>query len=166
MAVDLNYGIGVEGKNLVLKTLGRVYVKVKDRKYELLFRPEDLQQLFKETINSEEDSLNNSSFITVDSSTNLESYPYPGDNVLVLTKDGYVYVTENNDYTQIPLQFSGENLSLQNLTVNGQITFTGNSVPFIVPSNLLINNLNADLLDGYHADAFARKNNNEIINGS
>lgn len=166
MAVDLNYGIGVEGKNLVLKTLGRVYVKVKDRKYELLFRPEDYQELFKETINSEEDSLNNSSFITVDSSTNLESYSYPGDNVLVLTKDGYIYVTENNDYTQIPLQFSGENLSLQNLTINGQITFMGNSVPFIVPSNLLINNLNADLLDGYHVDAFARKNNNEIIDGS
>lgn len=166
MAVDLNYGVGVEGKNLVLKTLGRVYIKVKDRKYELAFRPEDLQQLFKETINSEENSSNNSSFITVDSSTNLESYPYPGDNVLVLTKDGYIYVTENNDYTQIPLQFSGENLSLQNLTVNGQITFVGNSVPFITPSSLLINNLNADLLDGYHADAFARKNNNEIINGS
>lgn len=166
MAVDLNYGIGVEGKNLVLKTLGRVYIKVKDRKYELAFRPEDIQQLFKDTINTEEDSLSNSSFITLDSYTDLESYTYPGDNVLVLTKDGYVYVTENNDYTQIPLQFSGENLSLQNLTVNGQITFTGNSVPFVVPSNLLINNLNADLLDGFHANDFARKNQNETITGA
>ena len=166
MAVDLNYGIGVEGKNLVLKTLGRVYIKVKDRKYELAFRPEDIQQLFKEAVSIEDENSSNSVFITLDSYADLESYPYPGDNVLVLTKDGYIYVTENNDYTQIPLQFSGENLSLQNLTVNGQITFVGNSVPFIIPSSLLINNLNADLLDGYHANDFARKNQNETITGS
>lgn len=164
MAIDLNYGVGVDGKNLVLKTLGKVYVKVKDRKYELLFRPEDLQQYLKqeeETITPDTPT----SILIIDSNDEISDLEYPGNNFFIITKDGHLYFTENNEIVEIPLTFSPTNLSLQNLNITGQITFTGNKSPFIIPTNTLVKNLNADLLDGYHANSFANKELNETING-
>lgn len=167
MAVDLNYGVGVEGKNLVLKTLGRVYVKVKDRKYELLFRPEDLQNAINEYLGNSGNTVNNdSSVIIVSSELELPYIEYPGDNKLVVTKNGRFFFTSNGIYTEITFSFDSSNLTVQNLTVSGQINFTGNGIPFVVNNTKLISNLNADLLDGYHANQFAIKNANEQISGN
>ena len=165
MAIDLNYGVGVDGKNLVLKTLGKVYVKVKDRKYELLFRPEDLQQYLKqeETTTTPDTP---ASILIIDSNEEISDLTYPGDNFFIITKDGHLYFTENDEIVEIPLTFSPTNLTLQNLNITGQITFTGNKSPFIIPTNTLIKNLNADLLDGYHANSFANKELNETIKGN
>lgn len=167
MAIDLNYGIGVEGKNLVLKTLGRVYVKVKDRKYELKFKPEDYQELF-----SEMDSTNNnkssikSSVMLLNSISEFSSIEYPGDNILIITKDGGFYFTGNNSYTQIQPQFSVDNLSVDTIRVGNQIIFTGTQTPFVINSTNLINNLNADLLDGLQGSQYAVKDKNEYISGN
>lgn len=168
MAVDLNYGIGVEGKNLVLKTLGRVYVKVKDRKYELAFRPEDIiDQIKQYGENSTASELTgNSNLVIAENSVELDTMEYPGDETLVITKDGQLYYTENNGYTPINIQYSGNELTLQNLYLSGQIIFTGNGIPMVIPNNNTIQNLNADLLDGYHSSSYAIKNQNEIINGN
>lgn len=165
MAIDLNYGVGVDGKNLVLKTLGKVYVKVKDRKYELLFRPEDLQQYLKqeETTTTPDTP---TSILIIDSNEEISDLTYPGDNFFIITKDGHLYFTENDEIVEIPLTFSPTNLTLQNLNITGQITFTGNKSPLIIPTNTLIKNLNADLLDGYHANSFANKELNETIKGN
>ena len=166
MAVDLNYGIGVEGKNLVLKTLGRVYVKVKDRKYELVFRPEDLQKMVEGYAGDASESTGSSTIVFADSSLDVDSLEYPGDNVLVITKDGHIYFTENNGYTEIPIKFSGDELTLENLNISGQIIFTGNNIPLVIPNSNLVQNLNADLLDGYQATDFAIKSQNQEISGS
>lgn len=166
MAVDLNYGIGVEGKNLVLKTLGRVYVKVKDRKYELVFRPEDLQKMVEGYAGGSKDSVGSSAVMFADSSLDIDTLEYPGDNVLVITKDGHLYFSENNGYTEIPVKFSEDELTLENLNISGQIIFTGNNIPLIIPNSNLIQNLNADLLDGYQATDFAIKSQNQEISGS
>ena len=147
MAVDLNYGIGVEGKNLVLKTLGRVYVKVKDRKYELVFRPEDLQKMVEGYAGGSKDSVGSLAVMSADSSLDIDNLEYPGDNVLIITKDGHLYFSENNGYTEIPIKFSGDDLTLENLNISGQIIFTGNNIPLVIPNSNLIQNLNADLLD-------------------
>lgn len=165
MAVDLNYGIGVEGKNLVLKTLGRVYVKVKDRKYELAFRPEDIKRILEENTTETEET-DTSDVLFLISKDDLQAIEYPGDNKLIVTQDGYFYYTQNQGYTQIPLSFSGSNLTLDTLTVTGQIIFTGSQAVFVIPNTQLITNLNADLLDGYHADSFGIKNRNESISGN
>ena len=164
MAIDLNYGVGVDGKNLVLKTLGKVYVKVKDRKYELLFRPEDLQQYLKQEETTTPDTP--TSILIIDSNEEISDLTYPGDNFFIITKDGHLYFTENDEIVEIPLTFSPTNLTLQNLNITGQITFTGNKSPLIIPTNTLIKNLNADLLDGYHANSFANKELNETIKGN
>lgn len=166
MAVDLNYGIGVEGKNLVLKTLGRVYVKVKDRKYELVFRPEDLQKMVEGYAGGASESTGSSTIVFADSSLDIDSLEYPGDNVLIISKDGHIYFTENNGYTEIPIKFSGDELTLENLNISGQIIFTGNNIPLVIPNSNLIQNLNADLLDGYQATDFAIKSQNQEISGS
>lgn len=166
MAVDLNYGIGVEGKNLVLKTLGRVYVKVKDRKYELMFRPEDLQKMVEGYAGGASESTGSSTIVFTDSSLDIDSLEYPGDSVLVISKDGHLYFTENNGYTEIPIKFSEDELTLENLNISGQIIFTGNNIPLVIPNSNLIQNLNADLLDGYQSTEFAIKSQVETITGN
>lgn len=166
MAVDLNYGIGVEGKNLVLKTLGRVYVKVKDRKYELVFRPEDLQKMVEGYAGESSGSTGSSNLIFTDSSLDIDNLEYPGDNTLVISKDGHLYFTENNGFTEIPIKFSEDELTLENLNISGQIIFTGNNIPLVISNSNLIQNLNADLLDGYQATDFAIKSQNQEISGS
>lgn len=165
MAVDLNYGIGVEGKNLVLKTLGRVYVKVKDRKYELVFRPEDLQKMVEGYAGENSGSTGSSNLTFIDSSLDIDNLEYPGDNTLVISKDGHLYFTENNGFTEIPIKFSEDELTLENLNISGQIIFTGNNIPLVISNSNLIQNLNADLLDGYQATDFAIKSQNQNISG-
>ena len=165
MAVDLNYGIGVEGKNLVLKTLSRVYVKVKDRKYELPFRPEDFRDLIKQYSGDSKSNEDTASIILLNSANDINDLEYPGDRVLILTRDGLFYYTENGEYTPITVQLIQSDLGFENLTLSGQLIFTGNGTSLVIPNTNLIQNLNADLLDGYHANQFAIKTANETISG-
>ena len=166
MAVDLNYGVGVEGKNLVLKTLGRVYVKVKDRKYELLFRPEDLQNLINGDNIDSNDSTKGTSVYFINSALDLPNLEYPGDGCLIVSKDGSFYFTEKGSYTQIPLAFNVDELTLTRLNVSDQIVFTGSNPPLVISEPIFIQNLNADKVDGYDASAFGIKNNSENITGT
>lgn len=160
MAVDLNYGIGVEGKNLVLKTLGRVYVKVKDRKYELVFRPEDLQKMVEGYAGDASKSTGSSTIVFTDSSLDIDSLEYPGDSVLVISKDGHIYFTENNGYTEIPISISSD-LILNSLTVSDTITLESSNNPIILNGQTFVSNLDADFIDGHHSDDFLLKNNNK-----
>jgi len=169
MAVDLNYGIGVEGKNLVLKTLGRVYVKVKDRKYELTFKPEDIQKLIEENISKSENSEDSeiTSITIVNDANELGIIDYPGDNQIIISKDGNLYITEDSNYTPISFQFDTESLTLDNLIIANQLSFNATATnPIIIPTTSLITNLNADLLDSHHSNEFTLKNENEVINGT
>lgn len=166
MAVDLNYGIGVEGKNLILKTLSRVYVKVKDRKYELPFRPEDFRDLIKQYSGNSKSNEDSASVILLNSANDINDLEYPGDGVLILTRDGLFYYTESGEYTPITVQLIQNDLDFENLTLSGQLIFTGNGTALVIPNTNLIQNLNADLLDGYHATDFAIKAQNENIFGN
>lgn len=161
MAVDLNYGIGVEGKNLVLKTLGRVYVKVKDRKYELKFRPEDLQ-----TNNSDENiTSSDTSILILDNISDMENGTFPGNDIFIILKEGGFYITENNSYTKVPLSIDASELSLERLYISDNIIFNGSGPFFSIPNSVLVTNLNADLLDGRHSTDFSIKSQNETITG-
>lgn len=167
MAVDLNYGIGVEGKNLVLKTLGRVYVKVKDRKYELIFRPEDIRNQIESYLNKDNDNteFDFASILNVPTSDYLNSMEYPGDNVFIVTTDGKVFITSANKYVEIPLQLTAKDLTLDSLIINNQLTLGSNTL-LTIANKKKINNLNADYLDDYSSEEFAIKKNNETISGN
>lgn len=160
------YGVGVEGKNLVLKTQGRVYIKVKDRFYELKFKDEDLKDLTSNTTENTKTTSNN--VIFVDSSSEVPDLEYPGDNYLIISLDGTFWRSSDNTITQIPLTIQNpETLTLTNLIVNGTITLNNTSEPpIIINNNVLIPNLNADFLDGKDSTAFAQKSNVELIDGN
>lgn len=170
MAVDLNYGIGVEGKNLVLKTLGRVYVKVKDRKYELLFRPEDMQELIKQyldtnNIGGDGTTSNTSDIVVVYNDQQLQYLPFPGNNKLIVNTEGKLYVTDQDQYKEIVFKFNPNSLNIETLTVSGTLSLLGTN-PLVMTSSNVIANLNADMLDGHHAEDFAIKSANEQITGN
>ena len=95
----------------------------------------------------------------------IDNLEYPGDGVLILTRDGLFYYTESGEYTPITVQLIQNDLDFENLTLSGQLIFTGNGTALVIPNTNLIQNLNADLLDGYHANQFAIKTANETISG-
>lgn len=167
MAVDLNYGIGVEGKNLILKTLGRVYVKVKDRKYELIFRPEDIRNQIESYLNKNNNDaeFDFASILNVPTSDYLNSMEYPGDNVFIITTDGKVFITSANKYVEVPLQFTTKDLTLDSLIINNQLTLGSNTLLTVANKNKIYN-LNADYLDDHSSEEFAIKKNNETISGN
>lgn len=152
-----SYTVGIGTRNLVLNTFGRVYVKVNDRYYELDFKN-------KQTSDSE--SL--PEIIVLDSASDVDKLTYPGDNKLIITLDGKIYITQNANIIPINIVPSQEiGIELDKLTVNGSIKINTNDniPPFLINSSALVSNLNTQYLNGYKSDDFALKNNSEIITG-
>lgn len=90
--INNSYIVGVNGRNLVLNTLGRLYVKVRDRYYEIDF---------KKLIDSGEIKNENSNLIIEESKINVDTYEYPGDGKLIISLDGGFYITRNNEIKEI-----------------------------------------------------------------
>ena len=158
------YGVGVEGKNLVLKTQGRVYIKVKDRFYELKFKDEDLINK-DNTENTGESTTSN--IIFVDTIADAESLEYPGDGTLVISLDGSFYAAQDNTLVQIPIKLNSSDLTLNNLTINGQLILnnTADNSPVVINNPVLIPNLNAQYLNGKTGNEYAVKSIQENISG-
>lgn len=158
--INNSYIIGIGTRNLVLNTLGRIYIKVKDRYYEFDFRKQF----------GEEISIPN--IIIVKNEQEVSNLTYPGDNKLIISEDGKIWITQNKKIQPIHFEINQESLTLNELTVNGQITINTTyddnleeNPPFIINTQKLIENLNAQFLNGIEADQFAIKNNNEFITG-
>lgn len=62
---------------------------------------------------------------------------------------------------------SGDMTGVGNITMSGQLTSTvaSGTAPFIVVSNTVVGNLNADLLDGFHENSFLRYRDTYGIDG-
>jgi hypothetical protein len=76
--INNSYIIGIGTRNLVLNTLGRIYIKVKDRYYEFDFRKQF----------GEEISIPN--IIIVKNEQEVSNLTYPGDNKLIISEDGKI----------------------------------------------------------------------------
>lgn len=87
--INNSHAIGVDSRNLVLKTRGTLHVKVGDRYYEIDFRNLAGSSEDKEVTKEEY-------IISVDSKNNVEGLEYPGDNKLIIGLDGSLFVTKNN----------------------------------------------------------------------
>lgn len=87
--INDSYAIGVDTRNLVLKTRGTLHVKVGDRYYEIDFR--NLAGSKEDEEKTKEDYI-----ISVDSKNEVEKMEYPGDNKLIVGLDGSLFVTKNN----------------------------------------------------------------------
>ena len=145
-----NSKVGDKGKDLILQTSGRVYVQVKDRFYEINFRGDDEKD-------KDEEKEETPQVIFVDNEDSLTDLQYPGDNYLILTKDGKFFITENEGYTPVAIA------SQINTTFTTPLTITTLEAPFNINSTNLVKNLNSEYLNGISSSSFARKDLNETI---
>ena len=92
MGVSNGYDIGVNGRDLILKTAGKVYIKVVDKFYELDFRNEKTK-----TDTTESSEITQSDVVLLDT---LTKENYPGDNKLVINNDE-LYITKGGFYKKV-----------------------------------------------------------------
>lgn len=92
MGVSNGYDIGVNGRDLILKTAGKVYIKVADKFYELDFRNEKTK-----TDTTESSEITQSDVVLLDT---LLKENYPGDNKLVINNDE-LYITKGGSYKKV-----------------------------------------------------------------
>lgn len=91
--INNSHAIGIDTRNLVLKTRGSLHVKVGDRYYEIDFR-----NLSK----TEEDKAGKEEFIiSIDNKNLINSLEYPGDNKLIVGLDGSLFVTKENIFIEV-----------------------------------------------------------------
>jgi hypothetical protein len=92
MGVNNGYDIGVNGRDLILKTSGKIYVKVADKFYELDFRNET-----KDSKKSESLEVKQPDVVLLDT---LTKENYPGDNKIVINNDE-LYITKGGSYKKV-----------------------------------------------------------------
>ena len=152
--------VGSISKDLVLNTFGRIYIRVRDKYYELNYDNTGLD-------NTSNDSKNDPDIIILESSNDLTSITYPGDSKVILTLDGGFYITVNGEYRPYTIKQTGSSWEIEDLTVKNPIKIlTTTEPPFIINSKQLVENLNAQYLNGYTDDKFAKKAENESISGN
>lgn len=166
--INNSYVIGVGQRNLVLNTLGRVYVKKQDKYYELNIgnipvsstETQDVPDIV--VVNTEQDAL---------------ALTYPGDNKLVVGLDGSLFICSNGAMTKLNITPTTPPSQPIIDVIDGQLTINYpdgsplilNNNPlfpaFIINGNALIAGLNAEYLNGLKGDAYAVKGRNETITG-
>lgn len=149
--------VGNKYSDLVLETLGKVYIK-SGNNFKLL------TELI-ETLNKSDSS----NIIMVSSTTELENMKYPGDGhfifstlnkALYLSYDGrYIKLIETNvDESVDYVRKTGD-------TMTGQLEINTNVAPLIIASKELVKNLNAEYINKYKSDDLAKIRENEFIYG-
>lgn len=152
--------VGDGTADLVLNTLGKVFVKI-GRNTKVLT---DLFSLLDTSTSS------GAKITIVNSDTELSNLDYPGDGYFVynsLTQilyicynEAYVAIIQGSQYKQDNyVKKSGDSMS-------GQLEITTSKAPLIVASKQLVKNLNAQYLNGYSGDDFAKKKVDETIQGA
>lgn len=173
--------VGDKYTDLVLRTLGRVYVQTGSK-----------MTLLNDLIKSIEATPSNNtvkdSIIFVDKTTDLNSLNYPGDGVFIFVKNNQnLYISTGNNYIPIVAKNEAEinwetlknafvsklgdtivgDLEADNFIAKEQfISNTQNNPPLKVASKTIVKNLNSNYLNGYSDKEFAKKKENEVISGS
>lgn len=104
--INNSHAIGVDTRNLVLKTRGSIHVKVGDSYYELNFKDNTSP-----TENSKDDIENTKSeyILTISNSSEIDTMNYPGDNKLIVSLDDKkIFVTVDGVFIDISSNSSNE----------------------------------------------------------
>jgi hypothetical protein len=110
--INDSHAIGVDTRNLVLKTRGTLHVKVGDRYYEIDFR--NLAGSNEEEKEKEKEEY----IVSVDSKDEVDKLEFPGNNKLIIGLDGSLFVTKNNTIIDVtPKQSVIEKESTINIDV-------------------------------------------------
>lgn len=143
--------IGNSRRNLVLKTANTIRVLVGDRYYNLDFTGSG-------SADSTEEKPVDSKFLIVEK---LDKGNYPGDGYVIFTLDGGIYYTTKKRFVKynssnVILSEEPESSTDQSLVYNDSVTFNA-SIPFIVNSRNLVQNLNSQYLNGKDSSSFIEK---------
>lgn len=155
--------VGNPYSDIVLETLGKVYVKTGNNLKVL----SDVLKLLDQA--NEKDSI--SGTIIVDSQSAMEEMEYPGDGRFIfntLTKT--LYISYDERYVALITAEDGEGsdkyVKKSGDVITGKLEFTTNEAPLIVASSKLVKNFNAEYVGGYAADKLAKRLENEYIYGN
>ena len=149
--------VGGTNADLILETLGKIYVK-SGKQTRLL---DDVFKLL-DNVNS------GNKILTTD---NLDKLKYPGDGYLVFdTKENALYISYDMRYLLIidgidKKVIDAGFVKKKGDTMTGQLRIMHNGAPLIVASSELVKFLNSNYLEGYDSNFFAGKPRNEIIEG-
>lgn len=154
--------VGNPYSDIVLETLGKVYVKTGNNLKVL----SDVLKLLDQA--NEKDSTGT---IIVDSQNAMEEMEYPGDGRFIfntLTKT--LYISYDERYIALITAEDGEGsdkyVKKSGDVITGKLEFTTNEAPLIVASSKLVKNFNAEYVGGYAADKLAKRLENEYIYGN
>ena len=154
--------VGNPYSDIVLETLGKVYVKTGNNLKVL----SDVLKLLEQS--NEKDSTGT---IIVDSQSAMEEMEYPGDGKFIfntLTKT--LYISYDERYVALITAEDGEGsdeyVKKSGDVITGRLEFTTNEAPLIVASSKLVKNFNAQYVGGYAADKLAKKLEDEYIYGN
>jgi len=157
--INNSYAVGIGTRNLVLNTLGKVYVRVGDRYHELEFIKNG--QVDHTLINNDLPDI-----LVIDSRTELDNMQYPGDGKVVVSNDDGLWTTENGGFREFDFSRSINSLELEELSVVGPIQIdVANEAPFVINSTEMVRNLNTEFLGGIHFSEFPRRGTFQTIRG-
>lgn len=154
--------VGSKYTDLVLETLGKVYVKTGNSSRVL----SDVLSLLDKVPESEIKSQT----IIVGSLLEMEQMEYPGDGFFIYNKlTTTLYISYDERYIALIEAAEGAKdgyVRRRGDTMTGQLEINTVGPPLIVASSKLVNNLNAELIGGYTADSLAKKRIDEYISGN
>lgn len=154
--------VGSKYTDLVLETLGKVYIKTGNSSQVL----SDVLALLDKTTESEIKSQT----IIVGSLLEMEQMEYPGDGFFVYnTLTTTLYISYNERYVALIEAAEGAGdgyVRRKGDTMTGQLEINTVGPPLIVASSKLVSNLNAEYVGGYPADDLAKKRIDEYITGN
>lgn len=151
--------IGDKYTDLVLETLGKVYIKTGNK-----------SQVLDQLISTLIQNADTPKTIIVNSEQEMNNMDYPGDGAFVYNKlNNSLYMALDNRYVLILQVQTGTQsgyVKKSGDTMSGPLEIATIEAPLIVHSSKLVNNLNAEYLNNYSSNDFAKKRRDEIIYGS
>lgn len=156
--------IGNTKSDLILESLGKIYVKT-GKQTKLL---NDLFKLLDKTFEEPAEQVSSKVIITSD----LKNLEYPYDGALVYdSKNKALYIAYQQRYLLIldnidPSEDSIGYVKKKGDTMSGQLTIRHMGAPLVVASTELVENFNANYLEGHDSNYFAAKSLDEFIYGS
>lgn len=154
--------VGNKYTDLVLETLGKVYIKTGNSSRVL----SDVLKLLDKSSESDIGSRT----IIVHSTLEMEEMEYPGDGFFVYnTLNTTLYLSYDNHYVALIEAAEGADdgyVRRKGDTMTGQLEINTVAAPLVVASSKLVRNLNAEYLGGYSYEDLAKKKVDEVITGN
>lgn len=154
--------IGDKSSDIVLETLGKVYIKFGNNL-------KLLNDLFSTLDKSSEDTKISENTIITDTYQELIASKYPGDGIFgFCSSNRTLYMSFGGEWIPIldtSVSFKGDYVKKSGDTMTGQLEIVTGSAPLVVNSTKLVRNLNSDYLRNYSDSDFGKKHLDETIDG-